>query len=187
MQKVVVEKYNPKWKIEFEKAKSFYEELLSSIEMKVEHVGSTSVEGLWAKPILDIDIIVGNVEDSLRAIELLTTVGYKHIGNLGVEGREVLKYDEDNSYIKWMEHHLYVCLEGNENLQNHLLLRKHLRNNKKSVELYSVLKRELADKFSDDIELYIDGKTDLITELLKTEGMNSEKLKRIESINKKDK
>lgn len=187
MKKIIVQKYNPEWKTEFWKAKLFYEELLSSIEMKVEHVGSTSVEGLWAKPILDIDIIVRNNEDSLRIIELLTTVGYSHIGDLGVKGREVLKYDEDNPYIKWMEHHLYVCLEGNENLQNHLLLRKHLRNNKKSVELYSALKRELADQFPDDIESYIDGKTNLITKFLKIEGMHSEELERIQSINKKDK
>lgn len=187
MRKIVVEKYNPQWKREFEKAKSFYEELLSGIEVKIEHVGSTSVEGLWAKPILDIDIIVKNTEDSSQVIELLDTVGYKHIGDLGVKGREVLKYDKENPNIKWMEHHLYVCLEDNENLQNHLLLRKHLSNNKKSVELYSALKRELADKFTYDIESYIDGKTDLITEFLKSEGMDSEELERIQSINKKDK
>ena len=187
MKKIVVEKYNSEWKHEFEKAKVFYKELLSDIEVKIEHVGSTSVEGLWAKPILDIDIIVNDSTDSLRAIEFLTSIGYIHIGNLGVEGREAFKYDENNSYIKWMEHHLYVCIEGCENLKNHLLLRKHLRNNKDSVEAYGAIKRKLAEKYPEDIDSYIDGKTDLITGFLKAEGMNIDEINRIESINKKDK
>ncbi len=161
--------------------------MLSEIEVKVEHVGSTSVEGLWAKPILDIDIIVENDLDSKRVIDLLENVGYTHEGNLGIEGREVLKYKENNQFIQWMDHHLYVCLNDCENLKSHLLVRDHLRNNKDSVEAYSELKRKLAEEFSDDIDLYIDGKTDLLTEILKQEGFGSSEINRIESINKKDK
>ncbi len=160
MRKIVVVEYNPNWKLEFEKAKVSYLDLLSEIEVKVEHVGSTSVEGLWAKPILDIDIIVENDLDSKRVIDLLENVGYTHEGNLGIEGREVLKYKENNQFIQWMDHHLYVCLNDCENLKSHLLVRDHLRNNKDSVEAYSELKRKLAEEFSDDIDLYIDGKTD---------------------------
>ncbi len=140
------------------------------MKLKVEHVGSTSVEGLLAKPILDIDIIVENDLDSKRVIDLLENVGYTHEGNLGIEGREVLKYKENNQFIQWMDHHLYVCLNDCENLKSHLLVRDHLRNNKDSVEAYSELKRKLAEEFSDDIDLYIDGKTDLLTEILKQEG-----------------
>lgn len=187
MKKIVVEKYNSEWKNEFEKAKTFYKELLSDIEVSVEHVGSTSVEGLWAKPILDIDIVVNDNIDSLFAIERLKNVGYLHMGNLGIEGREAFNYEENNPNIKWMEHHLYVCIKGCENLENHLLLRKHLRDNKKAVEAYSAIKLELAKKYPHDMDSYVDGKTDLITGFLKAEGMNIDEINRIASINKKDK
>lgn len=185
MKKIVVEKYNKKWKSEFEKAKIFYENLLVDLDIIVEHVGSTSVEGLMAKPILDIDIIVKNNEVSQQVIKLLEGVDYHHIGNLGLEGREAFGYDDDNKYINWMSHHLYVCLEDSENLKNHLLLRSHLRNNKESVKEYGELKLELSKKFTYDIDSYIDAKTDLIISFLEREGMNKEKLSRIEGVNKK--
>ena len=186
MNKIVVEKYNPNWKIEFEKAKIFYMNLLSKIKIKVEHVGSTSVEGLWAKPILDIDIIVNSTKESKMVIELLESVDYVHLGDLGLEGREAFKYEKNNQYIKWMDHHLYVCIEDCDNLRNHLLIRNHLRNNKESAVAYSKLKRELAEKFPNDIDSYIDGKTELLTEILKQEGMVNEEIEKIELINKID-
>jgi len=159
--------------------------LLKAVDSEVVHVGSTSVEGLWAKPILDIDIIVDNTYDSKRAIKLLENAGYTHIGNLGIEGREAFKYSDDNQNIRWMDHHLYVCIRGTENLRNHLLLQKHLRNNKEAVQKYSELKRELALKYPNDIDSYIENKTELITSFLKAEGMDLGALSIIESINKK--
>ncbi|MDP8314815.1 MAG: GrpB family protein [Candidatus Celaenobacter antarcticus] len=187
MNKIIVESYNPKWKKEFEKACKFYQKLLKNINVKIEHVGSTSVEGMWAKPILDIDIIVINNSDSKQVIERLISIGYNHVGNLGVEGREALKYTKGNKYINWMDHNLYVCIDGCENLRNHLLLRKHLRNNEKAIKSYSKIKRELAEKYSNDIDSYIDEKTNIITEFLKNEGMDIDELNRIETINKKSK
>jgi len=186
MKRIVIEEYNPKWKLEFEKAKEFYNKALFSVNHEVVHVGSTSIVGLSAKPILDIDIIVDNEKESGEVIALLSEVGYKHIGNVGVEGREALKYADDNQHITWMKHNLYVCLRGNENLKNHLLLKRHLSNNKEAVKEYGDLKRKLAEKFPDDIDSYIDGKTDLITSFLKAEGMDLKELLRIESINKVD-
>jgi len=186
MKKISVEKYNPVWKIQFEKAKTFYEKVLKDIEVEIVHVGSTSIEGLWAKPILDIDIIVNNVIDCERTIEFLKSVGYKHIGNLGIEGREAFKYSEDNSHIQWMEHNLYVCVRGNENLRNHLLLKNHLLQNKTAIEQYSILKRNLAKKYPHNIDSYVEGKTELIKGFLAAEGMNEEELERIELMNKKE-
>jgi len=185
MRKIIIEPYNPKWKEEFNKAKSFYKRLLEGVNIKIEHVGSTSVEGLSAKAILDIDIIVQDEEDCKPAIKVLESVAYNHIGNLGVEGREMLKYNPNNPRINWMEHHLYVCIKNSENLINHLLLREHLRNNKESLKLYGNLKRELAERYPNDIDSYIEGKTEFITKILKSEGMNLEELERIKKINMK--
>ena len=184
MKKIYVAEYNPKWKDEFKKAHDFYRNLLSDLDVKIEHVGSTSVEGLMAKPILDIDIVVKNQEDSKEALGLLKAAGYIHIGNLGLEGREAFRYEEDNKNIRWMEHHLYLCLENSENYKNHILLREHLRNNKEAIKRYGELKLELYKKYEYDIEAYIDGKTDLILGFLKEEGMGKAQLDNIEAINK---
>lgn len=182
--KIVIEDYNENWKTEFEKAQKFYEELLVGLEIEIVHVGSTSIEGLAAKPILDIDIIVNDEETSEKVISKLESVAYTHIGDAGISGREVLKYNENNEHITWIDHHLYVCLRSSENVENHLLLKRHLENNREAIEEYNQLKKKLAKKYPYDIDSYIDGKTELITSFLEAEGMNNESLSRITDINK---
>jgi len=186
VKEIKVVEYNPCWQSEFEKASKFYGKLLETLEVRIEHVGSTAVKGLWAKPILDIDIIVPDLAVSASVINRLKGVGYEHVGNYGVEGREAFKYSDDNGHICWMAHHLYVCLEGSENLNNHLMLRNHLRHHPSAVRAYSQLKQELASKFPNDMDGYIDGKTELITSFLIKEGMDIGALKRITEINKKE-
>jgi GrpB-like predicted nucleotidyltransferase (UPF0157 family) len=185
MRTIQVVPYHPEWKSEFQKASDFYRDLLQDIDVEIEHVGSTSVEGLWAKPILDIDIVVQNQEDCDRVIEHLKGIDYHHVGDCGIPGREVLQYEEDNPHISWMEHHLYVCLAGRESLINHLLLRKHLRENPSSVEAYSRIKHKLAQAHPHDIDAYIEGKTALIARFLEKEGMDLDALNRITDLNKK--
>lgn len=186
MRKIEVVPYNPIWNEEFNKSKQFYEELLSDLEIKVEHVGSTSIIGLSAKPILDIDIIVEDEKTRLSVIQKLESVGYSHLGTMGVEGRDAFSYEEDNPKITWMDHHLYVCMANSINLKNHLLLKKHLENNKEAVRKYSELKKKLAEKFPNNIDAYIDGKTKLISSFLEIEGMDKQSLGTIEKINTKE-
>lgn len=184
MRKITVEPYNSNWKIEFNRAYAFYDCLLDGLDVKIEHVGSTSVEGLWAKPILDIDIIVNDPETTHKVIKRLESKGYNHVGNYGVEGREVMKLAHENTEINWMAHNLYVCLADNENVINHLMLRAHLRRNKDAVKAYSDIKQKLAALYPSDIDAYLDGKTELIIGFLREEGMNEEALQRIVDINK---
>lgn len=87
---VIVEEYNPEWKNAFELIKN---ELLTVLNGKIdsiEHVGSTSVEGLAAKPIIDIDIVIdNNFEEVKKALE---SIGYIYEGDLGIRGREAFAY-----------------------------------------------------------------------------------------------
>lgn len=184
MKTIKVVPYDPIWKTEFERAELFYSKLLEGLEVTIEHVGSTSVVGLWAKPILDIDLIVKDQEASKTVIERLESVGYQHVGNLGVEGREVMKPVQLAEEIDWMTHHLYVCMEESEHVTNHLLLRKHLRNNNEAVVAYSDIKRKLADAHPHDINAYIDGKTELVIGILRKEGMDEASIQKIMGINK---
>lgn len=185
MRTIEVVPYNPKWREEFKKAKEFYEKLLKDLDIQVEHVGSTAIEGLYAKPILDIDIIVKDEKTKEKVISKLESSGYKHLGTMGVDDRHAFSYNDDHPKITWMAHHLYVCMAGSINLENHLLLKSYLKNNKEAVEKYSQLKLELAKKFPHDIDGYIDGKTDLINSFLEKEGMGLESLEAIEKTNRK--
>ena len=84
---VVVLPYDEKWKQDFVDIKNEIAEALGICALAVEHVGSTSVEGLASKPIIDIDVVVkpGDVENVIGALK---SIGYIHEGNLGIEGRE---------------------------------------------------------------------------------------------------
>ena len=185
MRTIKVVPYDPNWKTEFEKAKDFYQKILDGLDVEIEHIGSTAVEGLYAKPIIDIDIVVPDAGIRDEVIERLERAEYTHEGDLGITGREAFKYDDDNPNITWMEHHLYVCMAGCESLDNHLKIRNHLRNNPGAVEAYSRIKLELAEAHPHDIGSYLEGKSELLGSFLAKEGMNAEALERIENANKK--
>lgn len=162
---VVVEDYNPNWKYEFEKIQAELMTVLTDV-IAIEHVGSTSVEGLAAKPIIDIDIVI---EDNFEEVKnQLGTIGYIHEGDLGISGREAFKYIDKDCV---MAHHLYVCNKNNEELYRHITFRDYLRNNKKERERYSLIKKEMAAKYPEDIDSYISGKQDVILEIYKKCGL----------------
>ena len=187
--KIQIENYNPDWAKIF---KDLSKILLSEIEeqiISIEHVGSTSVIGLKAKPILDIDIIIENEKYQTLVIEKLKDFGYNHLGNLGITGREAFKRENDKvpftQYERfWMKHNLYLCTKGSIGLNNHLILRDYLKTHPEAVEEYGSLKEQLAKDFPYAIDKYIEGKTAFITSVLEKEGMNSDKLNLITKENK---
>lgn len=93
MRNIVVLPYDENWTYEFEKIKKELEFALMGAEISIEHIGSTSVKGLYAKPIIDIDIVIEN--DTFHIIcDRLKEIGYEHVGDLGITGREAFKYDD---------------------------------------------------------------------------------------------
>ncbi len=180
MDKIIVEEYNPKWKEWYEELKSFIWPAVSDFALNIEHVGSTSIKNLSAKPKIDIDIIVNDLDASNDCINALENIGYKHRGNLGIIGREAFL-----AYNPKYQHNLYVCLADSDSLKNHLTLRDHLRANIEDVKIYSKLKYELALKFPYDIDGYIDGKTDFILSILNQYNFNNNALGDIKNANTK--
>lgn len=187
---IEIQKYNPEWKEQFEKLSKYLLLHLEDNVVKIEHVGSTSVPGMSAKPIIDLDIIISNNESTFNIVKnKLENLGYTHLGEMGISGREVFKRNSLNTPItvhenEWCQHNLYVCTEGSIGLNNHLTLKKHLLDNPKSVFEYSKLKERLAKKFPYDIDAYIDGKTDFIIDILEKEGMKSSETELIKHENK---
>ena len=135
---------------------------LGQLAIGIEHVGSTSVQGLSAKPIIDIDVVIKDdtlVEDVVSA---LGEIGYQHEGNLGIVGREAFKYDGKKHLMK---HHLYVCPEDSPELRRHIAFRDYLRAHPEAVRDYSRIKEEGAKQYPDDMERYIEHKSPFIKKI----------------------
>lgn len=185
-QTVVVSTYDERWPEQFLLLRARLDRAMADITDRIEHVGSTSVPGLAAKPIIDIDIIIA--PDQLAAsIDALSTIDYVHRGELGIEGRHAFRLvSAQGEEERLPRHNLYVCIEGSESLRNHLLLRDYLREHPDRARAYGALKLELAATYPDDIDAYIEGKTAFILAILKEQGMSSESLAAIDEANKKN-
>ena len=157
--RVEVVPYDPAWPVRFEEIRGHLLSILSGQDVRVEHVGSTSVPGLAAKPIIDIDIVL-KVGESFEAVKnALEANGYTHVGDLGINGREVFKYDNKPQF---MAHHLYALSAGSEELKRHLTFRDWLRTHPEDRDAYAQVKLAAAQQFPDDIGAYIDAKSDII-------------------------
>lgn len=162
MARVVVLPYTEKWKEDFEKIKSEIVNAIGDLIICVEHVGSTSVEGMSAKPCIDIDVIIEDYSVFDIIVSKLETIGYIYGGNLGIEDREAFKY---LNKIPLPTHHLYVCPQKSEELYRHITFRDFLRNNADAVKKYSYVKEMAARIFPDNIDKYMEYKSPCIEEL----------------------
>ena len=160
--KVSVLPYNKAWKSDFEQIKREIETALGSLIIGIEHVGSTAVEGMSAKPCIDIDVVIRDYSVFDDIVRRLEDIGYIHEGDLGIKEREAFKYSGKEHLQK---HHLYVCPHDSTELHRHLTFRDFLKNNPEAVEKYSRVKETAAQLFPDDIDGYIKYKTPCIEEL----------------------
>jgi GrpB-like predicted nucleotidyltransferase (UPF0157 family) len=129
--------------------------------ISLEHIGSTSVPGLAAKPIIDL---LGEVRDIVRVDDCnaaLATRGYQALGEYGTPGRRYFFREENGQHT----HHLHVFATGDGGLRRHLALRDFLRTHPEEASAYGALKTELARCFPADIEAYMDGKDGFVREL----------------------
>jgi GrpB-like predicted nucleotidyltransferase (UPF0157 family)/RimJ/RimL family protein N-acetyltransferase len=158
---VIVIDHDPQWATEFEQLRSVLANALGDVALTIEHVGSTSVPSLAAKPIIDIDVVIGTRDDLPEAIRRLATIGYTHRGDLGVEGREAFAANHASP-----RHNLYVCARDSDELARHLAFRNWLRARPEDRDSYADLKRRLALRFPNDIDGYCDAKRGLIESIL---------------------
>ena len=159
---VIVLPYDKSWKSAFEAIKQEIESAIGDLIIGIEHVGSTSVEGMSAKPCIDIDVIIKDYSVFDKVIGKLESIGYTHEGDLGIKDREAFKYTNKPHL---MEHHLYVCPQFSEELHRHITFRNFLRDNTDAVKKYSQVKETAAKLFPNDIDKYIEYKSPCIEEL----------------------
>ncbi len=158
--------YDPRWPGVFAQIAAPIAQLLQAYAATIEHVGSTAVPGLAAKPVIDMDIVVQHEADIPAIITALVALGYQHRGDLGIAGREAFA-----APIHLPRHHLYLGHHTAPSIRNHLLVRNYLREHPQTVTAYARLKQHLANTCGDDIDAYVAGKSQFLAEILRTQGM----------------
>jgi len=163
---VVVVPYDPAWPAAFALLRDRVAAVLGDLAAGIEHVGATAVPGCDAKPIIDIDVVIRHADDVEAVANRLATLGYVHIGDLGVVGREAFRAPL-GPQPRGPQHHLYVCAAGAAALQAHLTLRDALRADPALAAAYGRLKRELAERYRDDRDAYAEGKSAFVAAVLR--------------------
>jgi GrpB-like predicted nucleotidyltransferase (UPF0157 family) len=154
---IIIVESDPTWPAEFERLRARAAGAVGDVVVAIEHIGSTAVPGLAAKPVIDLVVVV-EPQDLQTAVERLVATGYVHQGNLGVEGREAFGAPKGER-----KHHLYVSPTDSEELRAQLAFRDRLREDPALGTEYVALKRELAVLFRDDRKGYTDAKSDFVT------------------------
>ena len=168
---IQIANYDPQWPHEFAELSRVLKPWLGNLVLAIEHVGSTAVPGLAAKPIIDFDIVIQSRSLLGEVIDRLAELGYEHQGDLGIADREA--FDRQSPDVPrtgdgrlWREHHLYVCARDAAELAKHLAFRDYLRANTEAASAYAELKRKLAERFRDDRDSYCKAKTEFIERVL---------------------
>jgi GrpB-like predicted nucleotidyltransferase (UPF0157 family) len=151
---VLVQDYDPSWPDAFLKLAALVKATLGSLVVAVEHIGSTAVPGLAAKPIIDFDVVLASPADLPQAIGRLASIGYAHEGDLGIAGRHAFRSPPGEP-----RHHLYVLADGADELTRHIEFRDTLRANEDLRDEYAALKRRIARTHEGDRNSYTQGKS----------------------------
>jgi GrpB-like predicted nucleotidyltransferase (UPF0157 family) len=175
--RVTVELYNPQWPQVFERIRAGLEDALSNVTIRrIEHVGSTAVPGLAAKPVIDVDVVVP--APSLdAAIAALEQAGYRHLGDMGIPNRHA--FDAPGGPRR----NVYVTIDGSLALRNHLAVRDLLRSDARARHEYQALKLRLADQDWESIDGYVAAKSAFLQKILQRSGFTESELGSIDEVN----
>ena len=161
MRNVIVVPYNPEWPRMYRDEATRLEALLGDEIIAIHHIGSTSIPGMSAKPIIDILVEVHQIDRIDECIEILIQKGYLPKGEAGITGRRfVIRGDEENRLC-----HVHIFPRGHPDIARHIYFRDYLIAHPQEANHYSSLKVILAAQYPTDFESYMDGKDGLIKEL----------------------
>ncbi len=148
---MVIVNYDKKWPQDFLKIKTELQKAIT-VTSNIQHVGSTSIPGMKAKPIIDIDVGLENWGDFEKVKMALASIGYEHEGDRGIKGREAFGRNGSvhNKILDSIDHHLYVCSYENEEYKRHILFRDYLRNHTDARDRYNQIKEEILVKVGSD-------------------------------------
>ncbi|KAK5464900.1 hypothetical protein LTS15_001463 [Exophiala xenobiotica] len=177
--KVIVEGYNPQWALQYQELRGELEEILKGVQyISIEHVGSTSVPELAAKPIIDLSV-VSEAEDVPAAIEALTVTGcYTYMGEMGIPHRHAFRKPGILP-----ARNLYVSVNGCQSIRNHIGVRDICRKDPEVREAYGRAKLELSNRDWESVDEYCEAKNDILTWVLEKAGVSSEEREQVKQLN----
>lgn len=156
-----IDPYDPAWPSHFETEAARIRAALGDLAVEIEHVGSTSVPGLAAKPVVDIQVSVRSMVPRIAYIDPLVRLGYRWVLDPWTDEHEYFSRDENGERV----FQIHVCPTGSEWERRHLAFRDWLRDHPEDAAAYERLKRELAERHPRDLYAYIEGKTPFIREI----------------------
>ena len=152
--------HNERWHVLFAEEEGRLRSAVGEYVLAIEHVGSTAICGLSAKPIIDIAIAVQEIADAEKCVMPLEHIGYEYRGEQGISGRHFFGKGEPRT------HHLHLVELGSDFWRSHLQFRDYLRGHRDLVEKYEELKKELAQRYRENREAYTEGKAAFIEGVL---------------------
>lgn len=166
---IEVVEYRASWPERFAELRAAYDAALdeAGVPHRTEHVGSTSVPGLAAKPVIDVDVVVAPA-DVPEAVGALAAIGFVPRGELGIPGREAFRTPE-----RFAPSNTYVVAEGSLAFRNHLGVRDALRADDALRDEYAAVKRRAA-AVATDIDDYLDRKSAVLDRVLLAAGLTAE-------------
>ncbi len=155
---VLLAEYDPDWPVEFISESRRVQDVLGEKVVGVHHVGSTAVNNLIAKPVIDLLVEVADLEPIDAMTDSFIDAGYEVRGESGIPGRRFLTRNEEGQRT----HDIHIFQTGHNEIAQMLLFRDRLRESPDVAASYADLKRELAAKFPDDVLRYTQEKTEFI-------------------------
>lgn len=178
MSRVEVRAYDSDWPQQFAQIHALVWPAVRHMALGLEHVGSTAVPGLAAKPVIDACVVVASRDDVPALVSALTSIGYRHRGNAGIPDREAFR-----APVGLPRHHLYASYRDSLSCRNQLGLRDLLRADTALALAYGELKQQLAYQHADNMTRYVSGKTDFILAALERVGFTEDELAAVRAVN----
>jgi len=155
MRIVEVIDYSETWPVQYEQEKQLIHMALPDIEITLHHIGSTSVVGLAAKPVIDILMEVNEITELDQYNQEMSKIGFSAQGEFGIPGRRFFRKGDRT-------HHIHAFGKGDPGLHRHLAFRDYLRALPSVCEAYAELKKLVASQCNHDVQVYCDGKDDFV-------------------------
>ena len=158
---VAVEPHKSEWEVAAKKCIEDLKKILGDVALDVQHVGSTAIKSICAKPIIDIAIAVSDFDAILSMNKKLEENGFVFRGQDIPSQYLYVCGDEDTR-----THHIHVVIHGSSGWNNYINMRDYLNTHEDDARAYSELKESLAKKYPDDRKTYTEKKSGLINEIL---------------------
>ena len=162
--KVEVVPHNPQWKQEFNSESQKIQKILADNVVIIHHIGSTAIPNIYAKPVIDFLIEVKDINLISQQTPAMEKLGYAAMGEFGLVGR---RYFRKENPLRIRTHHVHIYQINSPEIKRHLAFRDYMLAHTQDAEQYSQLKQELARKYPNDIESYMDGKDEFVKRMEK--------------------